>query len=213
MGMFDSFHVDIEGKTYEVQTKQFFCLLDVWYIGDTVNDSPLTNVIVEEIYELDRYFAGIIYQGIFVDYLIRDTHEKATEDGAKLMKLYMSEINNPVVDHLVKALHEKTEKLNNLNERKSSVLAGMSNVIEFLEKDKDNIFMDENLDDKQKEWHYFLHRTWEDAPVSTVSMEEKYKYILTKIKNRAKMEFPECLPWSYNEETGNVEQEIYQEPV
>ena len=37
MGMFDSFYIEYQEKEHEVQTKQFENLLDIWRIGDVVN--------------------------------------------------------------------------------------------------------------------------------------------------------------------------------
>lgn len=214
MGMFDSFYVEVDGKDYEVQTKQLDSFMDSWHIGDTVGYSPLTNVIVEDTFiEKEVFVAIIIYQGVFVDFLIRDTSEEASEDGYNLLKLYMSEVNNPVVEHLLNALKDKTSKLNDLQRRKWSTLVGMSDVINFLEKGEDEIFEKSDMDDRQRAWKRLLHKGWEEAPSDTISDEEKYKYILTQIKNRAKINFPECLPWRYNEEAKDVEQETNQGPI
>lgn len=37
MGMFDSFHIKLHGKDFEVQTKRFDCCLDRYRIGDCVS--------------------------------------------------------------------------------------------------------------------------------------------------------------------------------
>jgi len=49
MGMFDSFIADYKGTTHEIQTKRFENVLDVWKVGDVINQPSFG---VQVLYEL-----------------------------------------------------------------------------------------------------------------------------------------------------------------
>jgi len=55
MGMFDSFIADYKGTTHEIQTKRFENVLDVWKVGDVINQPSFG---VQVLYELAEEVDG-----------------------------------------------------------------------------------------------------------------------------------------------------------
>lgn len=108
MGMFDSFYTD-EGK--EIQTKRLNCVLDNYYIGDTVPNYELNFDGATGNYYLIEDYANasvIIINNIFIDYLIDDNHENLKTNTDAVFKSYLA---NPALLSL-KLSHIIKEKLN-----------------------------------------------------------------------------------------------------
>jgi hypothetical protein len=133
MGMFDSFLIEIEDKTIELQSKHFDSVLENYRVGDVVDGAPggirvyLENVGLdaegkhvwrEE--EMDKHWTVLlaIAHGVFVDYeVVTGTLDKETalrrlhalqekwEDSARLL------------NRLISALAEKQAKVGDLSSR------------------------------------------------------------------------------------------------
>jgi hypothetical protein len=90
MGMFDSFYTN-EGK--EIQTKKLNCVLDNYYIGDTVPNYELNfDGATGNYYLIEEYKKTglIIINNIFVDYLMEDDLEKLKTNTDAVFKTYLS---------------------------------------------------------------------------------------------------------------------------
>ena len=106
--MFDSFYTN-EGK--EIQTKKLNCVLDNYYIGDTVPNYELNFDGATGNYYLIEEYANasvIIINNIFVDYLIDDNHENLKANTNSIFKSYLAnpELLSLKLSHIIK------EKLN-----------------------------------------------------------------------------------------------------
>jgi len=120
MGMFDSFYVEYQEKEHEVQTKQFENLLDVWRIGDVVNQ-PKAGV---QVYFEERFWNTgtdvmdypfehdtancvifiVIANGVFVySNVVDDFHTK-------------NALNRSMVLNEIKTLQEEWSDVNKQNE-------------------------------------------------------------------------------------------------
>ncbi|MDO9213904.1 MAG: hypothetical protein Q8Q54_18270 [Methylococcales bacterium] len=120
--MFDSFYTN-EGK--EIQTKKLNCVLDNYYIGDTVPNYELNfDGATGNYYLIEEYenTSLIIINNIFVDYLIDTDHEKLRTNTNDVFKTYLA---NPALLSL-KLSHIIKEKLN----PQRTVLAKKLNTIE-----------------------------------------------------------------------------------
>jgi hypothetical protein len=124
MGMFDSFYTD-EGK--EIQTKRLNCVLDHYYIGDTVPSYELNFDGATGNYYLIEDYANasvIIINNIFIDYLIDENPENLKTNTDAIFKSYLA---NPALLSL-KLSHIIKEKLN----PQRTVLAKKLNSIESI---------------------------------------------------------------------------------
>jgi len=88
MGMFDSLHVELDGRELEIQTKRFDCLLGHYRPGDWIggvppgirvyfdvlhlgaNGEPVYRIDAERTQTLTLFF--VFAHGVFVEYLARD---------------------------------------------------------------------------------------------------------------------------------------------
>ena len=94
MGMFDSFYTN-EGK--EIQTKKLNCVLDNYYIGDTVPNYELNFDGATGNYYLIEEYANasvIIINNIYIDTLIDDDPENLKANTSAIFKSYLA---NPVL--------------------------------------------------------------------------------------------------------------------
>jgi len=108
MGMFDSFYTD-EGK--EIQTKKLNCVLDSYYLGDTVPNYELNFDGATGNYYLIEEYANasvIIINNIFIDTLIDDNLENLKANTDAIFKSYLA---NPTLLSL-KLSYIIKEKLN-----------------------------------------------------------------------------------------------------
>jgi hypothetical protein len=108
MGMFDSFYTD-DGK--EIQTKRLNCVLDNYYIGDTVPNYELNFDGTTGNYYLIEDYANasvIIINNIFIDYLVDENHENLKSNTDAVFKSYLvnTELLSLKLSHIIK------EKLN-----------------------------------------------------------------------------------------------------
>lgn len=108
MGMFDSFYTN-EGK--EIQTKKLNCVLDRYYIGDTVPSYELNfDGATGNYYLIEAYdnASVIIINNIFIDTLIDADHENLKANTNAIFKSYLAnpELLSLKLSHIIK------EKLN-----------------------------------------------------------------------------------------------------
>ena len=106
--MFDSFYTN-EGK--EIQTKKLNCVLDSYYIGDTVPNYELNFDGATGNYYLIEEYANasvIIINNIFVDTLIDADYENLKVNTSAIFKSYLAnpELLSLKLSHIIK------EKLN-----------------------------------------------------------------------------------------------------
>lgn len=90
MGMFDSFYTD-DGK--EIQTKKLNCVLDSYYIGDTVPNYELNFDGATGNYYLIEAYANasvIVINNIFIDTVIDDDLESLKANTNALFKSYLA---------------------------------------------------------------------------------------------------------------------------
>lgn len=122
--MFDSFYTN-EGK--EIQTKKLNCVLNSYYIGDTVPNYELNfNGATGNYYLIEAYANAsvIIINNIFIDTLIDDNLENLKANTNALFKSYLA---NPALLSL-KLSQIIKEKLN----PQRTVLAKKLNAIEHI---------------------------------------------------------------------------------
>ena len=105
--MFDSFYIEQDGKTLEVQTKAFDCLLDHYELGEQVavdRDQAQPILALAENFIVDRigtdyvwkWAVIIILHDIFADYAVLDSHAEATAAAAYLADAYTDPVRQVV---------------------------------------------------------------------------------------------------------------------
>lgn len=180
MGMFDTFIVQYEGETLQIQSKDLECVLNVYKLGDTVHDKYHT-ILIEDTYfaaeNLPQYVGLIIFNGIFIDYVFGLTVDETlnlSKDKLELLK------ENPEItlNKMIDFLKQKNSTVFLLNHYIGEALKRFQSVYDFFINKKD-IVLKENI---------FCRLLWNKMP-QDLSPENKKEYIITTFLEDIKKEF------------------------